>query len=147
METSCINECPFEAISWLWYVIAVIVSFFIGALWYGVLFPKTWMKAVRYECACKADVANGERCTCKRSANIVIFLIQIISTALLVFMYFILTSIDIRLSIVAIIAVSSWMMSTLKFQIADWNRYFRLVAIDISYFVIVSIVATVFSLF
>jgi hypothetical protein len=146
METCCTNQCPFEAISWLWYGIAVVVSFFVGAIWYGFLFSKAWMKAVKYECACGADVVNGEKCTCKKSSNALIFLIQIIATAFVVFMYFILTSISIWLSVVVVIAISAWMKSTLKFQISNWKRYITLAGIDVGYFFVVSVIAILFSL-
>lgn len=143
----CLNgACPLSEISWLWYAIATVVSFFIGAIWYGVLFPKTWMKAIRYECACGADVINGEKCTCKSNGVFPTMLFQFISTAFVVFMYFTLTSISIWLSVIVVLAVCAWMKSTLKFQISDWRRFFTLALIDVGYFFIVSVVAVLFSL-
>lgn len=146
MKTIIVNFCPIESISWLWFCISVVVSFLAGAIWYGLLFPKTWMKAVKYECECGADVVNGEKCTCKKRSVLPTFIIQFISTALVVFMYFILTSISIWLSVVVVIAVSAWMKSILKFQISNWKRFMTLAAIDISYFFIVSVIAVLFSL-
>jgi len=137
----------FETISWLWYSLAVLVSFAFGAIWYGVLFTKPWAKAVRYECECGADISNGEKCTCKPNFSIYFtFIIQFLSTALVVFMYFILTPISIWLSVLVVIAISAWMKSTLKFQISNWKRFMILAAIDVSYFFIVSCIAVGFSL-
>lgn len=145
METICSDYCPFEQISWLWYSIGVIVSFIVGAIWYGILFSKQWMKAVRYECACGADVVNGEKCTCKLRGVFTTMLFQFISTAVVVFMYFILTPISIYLSIIVVVAVSGWMKSTLKFRISNWKRFMTLATIDVGYFFIVSLIAVLFS--
>ncbi len=147
METICSSSCPFETISWLWFSLAVVISFAFGAIWYGVLFTKSWAKAVKYECECGANLAKGEKCTCKPNFSIYFtFFIQIISTALVVLMYFILTPISIWLSILVIVAISAWMKSTLKFQISNWKRFVTLAAIDVGYFFIVSCIAVVFSL-
>ncbi|MDD2488246.1 MAG: DUF1761 domain-containing protein [Bacteroidales bacterium] len=146
METICSDYCPFEQISWLWYCGGVVVSFLAGALWYGFLFPKTWMKAVRYECACGADVVNGEKCTCKSRGVFLTMLFQFISTAFVVFMYFVLTPISIWLSVIVVVAVCAWMKSNLKFQISNWKRYITLALIDVGYFFIVSVIAVLFSL-
>ncbi|MFA6200589.1 MAG: hypothetical protein WC679_09320 [Bacteroidales bacterium] len=147
METIFSSSCPLETISWLWYCLAVLVSFAFGVIWYGVLFTKTWAKAVRYECECGADIANGEKCTCKPNFSIFYtFTFQIISTALVVLMYFILTPISIWLSVLVVVSISAWMKSTLKFQISNWKRFFTLASIDVGYFFIVSSIAIGFSL-
>lgn len=146
METIFSDYCPFEHISWLWYCVGVVVSFLAGALWYGFLFPKTWMKAVRYECACGADVVNGQKCTCKSGGVFLTMLFQFISTAFVVFMYFVLTPISIWLSVIVVVAVCAWMKSNLKFQISNWKRYMTLALIDVGYFFIVSVIAVLFSL-
>lgn len=135
-----------EAISLLWYIVAVAISFLIGALWYGLLFPKTWIKAIRYECECGADVINGEKCSCSKKSFLPTMIFQLISTALVVLVFFILTPIHIWLSILVVIAIASWMKSNLKFQISDWKRFVTLALIDVGYFTIVSIIGILFSL-
>lgn len=137
----------FESIPWLWYSLAVLISFAFGAIWYGVFFTKAWAKAVRYECECGADIANGEKCTCKPNFSFYYtFIIQIITTALVTLMYFILTPISIWLSVMVVIAISGWMKSTLKFQISNWKRFIILASIDVGYFFIVSCIGIGFSL-
>lgn len=135
-----------EAISLLWYFVAVAISFLIGALWYGLLFPKTWIKAIRYECECGADVINGEKCSCSKKSVLPTMIFQLISTALVVLVFFILTPIHLWLSILVVIAIASWMKSNLKFQISDWKRFVTLALIDVGYFTIVSIIGILFSL-
>ena len=147
METIFETGCPFMAISWLWYFLAVTISFSIGALWYGVLFIKPWTKAVRYECDCGSDLSQGEKCICKPKASYFFTMfMQFISTALVILMYFILTPISIWLSILVVVSISGWMKSNLKFQINEWKRFVTLASIDIGYFFIVSSIAVGFSL-
>ena len=73
-------------------------------------------------------------------------LFQFISTAFVVFMYFVLTPISIWLSVIVVVAVCAWMKSNLKFQISNWKRYITLALIDVGYFFIVSVIAVLFSL-
>lgn len=71
---------------------------------------------------------------------------QLISTALVVLVFFVLTPIHLWLSILVVIAIASWMKSNLKFQISDWKRFVTLALIDVGYFTIVSIIGILFSL-
>ena len=90
METIVDIMDLFSGISWLWYVISVVVAFGMGALWYTVLFGKQWVKAVNYVCLCGANISDGEECTCKgRFPWEMLF--QFVGTALIGLMYFILT--------------------------------------------------------
>lgn len=131
--------CPISQISWLWYIVAVVVSFGVGALWYGKLFSKAWIKAVEYKCACGADLQKGEKCTCK-SRSVLPMVLQFVSTALIALMYFILVAYGAWLALAVAIAVSAWMKASLKFRIADWKRFVTLASIDVGYFFIVSLI-------
>lgn len=145
METSCaFGLCPFSQISWLWYVTSVIVTFLIGALWYGWLFSKPWIKAVQYKCNCGADLSKGEKCTCKQR-SLLPMVIHFIALAMVGLTYFVLTSVSVWLSVFVVIAISAWMKSALKFQIADWKRYMIQASIDVGYFGIVSIIFILFA--
>lgn len=144
METFFVAEGTFSEISWLWYVIAVITAFGTGAIWYTLLFGKQWVKAVNYECLCGANISKGDKCTCNnRFPWEMIF--QLIGTALIGLMYFILTPISVWLSVIVCIAFAGWTKSMLKFQIASWNRYITLASIDVGYFIVVSAIFVLFS--
>lgn len=149
MEIVCVNECsvcPFTSISWLWYIIAVIVVFGLGALWYSVLFRKAWICNVGFECECKADLANGEKCHCTGGKSFLPMLFQFIATLLLGFMYFVLTAISIWLSVIVFVAVAAWLKASLKFKIMNWGRYMRVAAIEVGYFTVASILFVLFAL-
>lgn len=131
--------CPLIQISWLWYAVGVVAVYALGALWYTVLFGKKWIKAVNYKCVCGADLSNDEKCTCKpRFPWEMAF--QLISTAILGLMYFVVTPISLPIAILIAIAVTAWNKSMLKFQIADWKRFTTLALIDVGYFVVASVV-------
>lgn len=134
----------FSHVSWLWYAIAVIVVYAVGALWYTVLFGKYWLKALNYICLCGANLSIDEKCTCKpRFPYEMVF--QFISTAILGLLYFLVAPFSIWVSVAIVVAFSAWTKSMMKFQIADWRRFKTLAAIDVGYFVIASIVFILFS--
>lgn len=144
METIFRTDVALLQISWLWYIISVFVAFGAGAIWYTILFGKSWVKVVKYECLCGADISKGEKCTCKnRFPWEMIF--QLIGTALIGLMYFILTPISVWLSVIVCIAFAGWTKSMLKFQIAEWKRYITLASIDVGYFIVVSAIFVLFS--
>lgn len=143
----CISgSCPFAEINWLWYAVSVIVAFVMGMIWYGKLFTKSWVKAVRYECPCGADLSKGEKCTCDPKSGILVMIMQIITTALVGLMYFLLVGVSYWYAIIVVIAVCGWMKLSLKFQIPEWKRYFTLAIIDVGYFFIVSLIFILFAL-
>ena len=145
METIFGAGSPFSEMSWLWFAVSVLAAFGTGAVWYTILFGKQWLKAVNYECNCGANISKGEKCTCKsRFPWEMIF--QFIGTALVGFMYFILTPISIWLSIIVCVAFAGWTKAMLKFQIANWNRYITLGLIDVGYFIVVSAIFILFSI-
>jgi len=54
METTiCPNEFLLD-FSWLWFIVSVLISYGVGAMWYTFLFGKKWIKALKYECKCGA---------------------------------------------------------------------------------------------
>ena len=144
MDTIFGTNGSFYEISWLWYCVSVVAAFGLGALWYTILFGKQWIKAVNYECVCGANLSKGEKCTCKgRFPWEMLF--QVIGTALIGFMYFILTPVSLWLSVIVCVAFAGWTKSMLKFQIAGWSRYITLAMIDVGYFVVVSVIFILFS--
>lgn len=148
METTYLSGvCPLSQISWLWYAVSVIAVFGVGMLWYSVLFGKKWAAAVRYECACGADLAEGEKCACKPNASMwFTFILQFIATALVGLMYFILTDVSVWLSVIVVVAVCGWMKTTLRFEIADCRRWMTLCGINVGYFFVASVIFVLFSL-
>ena len=148
MEKICSGgSCPIDQISWLWYTAAVLISFALGAFWYGKLFMKAWTKAIRFKCACGADLSKGEKCTCPpKPSYFATMALQLIATALIGLMYFVLTLVSVWLAVMVAIAVCGWMKATLKFQIQEFKRWVTLCAIDVGYFAVVSMLFILFAL-
>lgn len=144
----CNGICPFSQFSWLWYWISIVVVFMVGWLWYGKLFNKKWIKAVRYQCTCGADLSKGEKCTCKNKSMLPLLMymfMQLVVTMLLGLMYFGLTQISIWWSLIVAVAIAGWMKASLKFQIAEWKRYVTLAIIDVGYFFLASLLFMLFA--
>lgn len=144
MENVFGENGTFMTISWLWYALSVVVAFGTGALWYTVIFGKQWIKAVNYECKCGANLSKGEECKCKSSFPWEM-IFQLVSTALIGFMYFLLTPLSLVMSVIVCFAFAGWTKSMLKFQISSWKRYITLASIDVGYFVVVSAIFIYFS--
>ncbi len=137
MESSKAFFDLFSDISWLWYVISVLVAYAAGALWYTVLFGKQWIKAVHFECQCGAKLYKGETCTCSPHFPVEM-VFQFISTGIVGLMYFVLTPVSIWMAILVGLSFSAWTKSMYKFEIASWERFTILAAINVGYFVVVS---------
>ncbi|MDR0438477.1 MAG: hypothetical protein LBH22_09325 [Bacteroidales bacterium] len=134
-------------ISWLWYSIALVIVFFLGWAWYNA-FTKRWVAAVKYgKCACGADMAKGEKCTCKPTASAFFpMIVQLLATALIGFMYFVLVPFGICLAILVAIAVMGWMKSSIIFQTPEWRFRVDRILIDVGYFFITSAIFIGFAL-
>ncbi|MDR2907375.1 MAG: hypothetical protein LBU91_05245 [Bacteroidales bacterium] len=131
--------CPTE-FSWLWFAISIIAVFLFGLGWYN-MFTARWIKAINYGlCACGADLAKGEKCTCKPSLKSFLpMFFQLVATILIGYMYFILAPISICLAIFVGIAVMSWTKSNIIFATFPNNRKsIDRILIEVGYFAISS---------
>ncbi len=140
METSCQAGaaaccCPFAHINWLWYVVAVVVAFAAGALWYSKLFRKTWMEVNQIDPQQQVSKAN----------MISTLLLQFLSTAVLGLMFFILVQQSLCLAIIVTIGIAAWLKSTLKFRMADIKRFWKAAWIDVGYFCVVAVIFMLFA--
>ena len=149
LNTSCGAICPLcpAGISWLWYAIAVVIAFMSGWFWYN-FFTERWVKAVNYGlCACAADLAKGEKCTCKPDAKAFVPMIaQLLSTCLMGYLYFVLTPICSGVAIFAAVAIISWMIGNILFSTSTKQRRIDRILIDVGYFTIVSVIFILFAL-
>ncbi len=148
MDQLCSSgSCPFAEISWLWFTVAVIVSYGIGAVWYSFLFSKKWLKLNNVHCPqCHANWAEGEQCQCKGAGVFLTMSMMFIATAILALLYFVVTPISWPLSVFIFIAAAGWMKATLKFRMGNFRDFTALATIDIGYFTIVSLVCILLSL-
>jgi hypothetical protein len=49
----------FEVVNWWAVIVATVVSFFVGWIWYGPLFGKTWMKLTNFKATKKSKEGMG----------------------------------------------------------------------------------------
>jgi hypothetical protein len=127
--------------------VSVIISFFIGWLWYNA-FTKRWIKAINYGlCACGADLAKDEKCTCKPDAKAFIPMIaQLLSTCFMGYMYFIFVKICVCVAILASVAIIGWMIASILFSTPGKQRRIDRILIDVGYFAVVSVIFILFAL-
>lgn len=123
-------------INWWIFAGAVLVVFAIGALWYSVLFVKTWKEINKIDDNAEITIGN----------MIATMLLQFISTAMVGFVFFILTHLSVFLAIFVTIAIGGWMKSNLKFKFTDWKTFVKAAVAETGYFTVAAIVFILFAL-
>lgn len=126
----------FSYIDWIWLSIAVVLSMLIGALWYGILFPKAWMRS--------NNINIDENLTLVQ--QIIPFVGQLVAVFLFAVYIFIAVQINTWLLIFGVITFMGWQKVTLKYRIVNMKKYIMAACIDVFYFAIVSAVCIAFGL-
>ncbi len=131
-----LNFCVlFGHINWLWLAVATVLSMAIGALWYGKLFSKAWVRA--------NDVQMPEKIA--QWQMILPFVVQMLATALLAVYIFIAVQVSACLLAFGLLAFLGWQKSTLKYRIMDMKKFITAACIDLGYFAIVSTICILFA--
>ncbi len=123
-------------VNWLWYVVAVLAVYVLGALWYSVLFPKAWVRIFKIEMPDKRNPAN-------------MFLTmfgQLVANALMGLALFMITPLSFWLAVLTLIGFTGWNKATLKYKYADWGEYFRAAGIEAGYLFLAGTIFIVFAL-
>ena len=138
--------CP-SGISWLWYAVSVVLAFMSGWAWYN-FFSARWVRAVNYGlCACGADLAKGEKCTCKPDAKAFLpMIVQLLATCFIGYLYFVLVQICIGVAIFAAVAIIGWIKANILFSTPDKQRRIDRILIDAGYFAMISVIFILFAL-
>jgi len=126
----------FSNIQWIWFAIAVVITFAIGAIWYSFLFPKTWMRVFKVEMPDKVTTLSMVRTMG----------LQFIVNILFGTIFFMLTQISFVISVFALICFCAWQKGTLNFQFAKWKDYVQAACIQVGYTFIVGMVFIIFGL-
>lgn len=136
MET-CSTFCGlFSSLDWWVYAGAVATAYVLGAVWYSWLFAKSWKEL------------NGmDENTVITTGNAVLSMsMQLLSTALLGLTFFVLTRISVWLAVLAALAMTGWLKTSLKFRYAEWKTYVKAAIVDAGYFALMLIVFILFAL-
>jgi hypothetical protein len=138
--TTCGSSgCPLTGFPWLWWGISVVVAYLIGWFWYSKLFTKSWIESERIVCKCGADMAQGEKCTCEKMV-LWPMLIQLAATALVGFVFFLLTDISVWLAVIAAFAILAWEKAAVFFRVWEYKRACKIIWIEVGYYCIVLVI-------
>ncbi len=117
------NCCSlFCSINWLWYAVAVIVVFILGAIWFSLLFQKVWIKVF------KIEMPEG-----KPKGAIFTLIMQLLVTALFGLVFFVLVKLSVLVAVLALIGFCGWQKGSLKFRYTKWGEYFQAALINKRY--------------
>jgi hypothetical protein len=122
-------------IKWLWFAIAAIIAYGIGAIWYSLLFSKAWVRVFKVE---MGQVTTGSFIRTMGG--------QLLGTALLGFVFFVLAKISVAIAILALIGFCGWEKSTLNFQFAKLKDFMMATLIHVGYTFVAGIVFILFAL-
>lgn len=123
----------FSQIDWIWFTLAVIITFIVGAIWYSFLFSKTWIRVFKVEM-----IDNPPTSLMVRT-----LLAQLIVNILFGLAFFLLSKLSVALSFFVLIAFCGWQKGTLNFQFPKWKDYVQAALIQVGY---TFIVGTIFIL-
>lgn len=126
----------FGQIDWLWYVVAILAAYLLGALWYSVLFPKAWIRVFKIEIPDKPSSAN----------MFVTMFAQLVATALMGLALFLITSLSFWLAVLTLVGFCGWNKATLKYKYARWGDYFRAAWIEAGYLFLAGAIFIIFAL-
>ena len=123
-------------IQWIWFLIAIVINFVIGAIWYSFLFPKTWMRVFKVEMP-----DNVTTLSMVRTMGI-----QLVVSILFGSVFFLLTQISFFISVFVLIGFCAWQKGGLNFQFAKWEDYVLAASIQVGYTFIAGMVFIIFGL-
>ncbi len=123
-------------INWVWFLVSVVITFGIGAIWYSLLFSKAWIQVFKVEMSEKPSM----------SSFISTMLLQLIASALLGLVFFILDKVSVWIAILALVGFCGWQKATLRFQFANWKNFVQAVWIQVGYTCLAGITFILFGL-
>ena len=134
------NSCnllyqSFSAINWWWFAVAAIVVFGVGALWYSVFFPKTWMRIFKVELS-KPTPGSMFRT----------FFLQFAANLLFGLVFFILTNLSVWIALLTLVGFCGWEKASLNFEFAKLKDFIMAVTIKVGYTFIAGIIFILFAL-
>jgi hypothetical protein len=137
MENTCNLLCPvIFNINWIWFAVAVIVTFGVGAVWHSLLFAKAWIRVFKVEMPEKVTTSSFIRTMS----------VQFIGNILYGFVFFILTGISVWLAIIALIGFCGWEKGFLNFQFAKIKDFMMASLIRVGYTFVAGLIFILFAL-
>jgi hypothetical protein len=123
-------------IQWMWFAIAVVVTFIVGAIWYSFLFPKTWMRVFKVEMPEEVTKLSMVRT----------MLLQLIVSIFFGAVFFLLVQISFCISVFVLIGFCGWEKGELNFQFPKWKDYVLAACIRVGYTFVAGMIFIIFGL-
>lgn len=139
METTtcCTGGCPMMNIHWLWYFIAVILVYALGAFWYSKLFSKKWMETFKVEMGSGKPPMGGFIITMGG---------QLLACLILGLVIFFLSQFCACTAFMVLLAFCLWQMASLNFQFSTNRKaYWWAVLIEVGYLFLSGLIFILFA--
>ena len=120
------------------FLASVLLVFVLGAFWYSILFVKMWKEVNKIDDTDASKIEKGN--------FFVTMFLQLTATALVGFVFFVLTKLSCLLAILVAIAIIGWMKANLKFKFTDWKTFIKASITEAGYFAIAAIIFILFAL-
>ena len=124
-----------SGINWWWFAAAVVVTFGVGAIWYSLLFAKTWVKVFKVE---MGKVTTG---SFLRTMSL-----QLAANLLFGLVFFILTHLSVWIALLSLVGFCGWEKGSLNFEFSKMKDFIMAVTIRVGYTFIAGIIFILFAL-
>jgi hypothetical protein len=124
-----------SGIDWWWFAAATVVSFIVGAVWYSLLFAKTWVKVFKVD---MGVVTIGR--------FLRTMLLQFAANAAFGFVLFVLTDISVWIALLSLAGFCVWEKGNLNFEFGRMKDFILAVTIRVGYTFIAGVIFILFAL-
>jgi len=128
--------CLLSRIDWMWFAIAAILVFAIGAVWFSVLFPKMWARVFKIDTSVEPTTGLYIRT----------MVMQLIVILLFGFSLFIVAKLSICIALLVLIGFAGWEKGELNFQFSDFKEYWRAAIIRAGYTFLAGLIFILFAM-
>jgi len=123
-------------INWMWFAVAVVSVFALGAIWYSLLFTKMWISVFKIDMPEKPTTGLLLRT----------FVMQLIVCLLFGLALFVIAKISVCIALLALVAFAGWEKGELNFQFSDFKKYWRAAIIRAGYTFLAGIIFILFAM-
>lgn len=135
METCDLLSQAVGGINWWRFTAATVVCIACGAMWYSVLFPRTWARVF------KIDTEGVTSASMMRS-----FGLQILATVVYGFALWVLAALSVWIAIIALAGFCAWEKGNLSFDFSRTKDFFTAALIRVGYTFLAGMIFIIFAL-
>jgi hypothetical protein len=123
-------------INWIWFVVAVTVTFGVGAVWHSALFANAWIRVFKVEMPEKVTTSSFIRTMS----------VQFMGSILYGFVFFVLTELSVWVAVLALTGFFGWETGNLNFQFAKIKDFMMATLIRAGYTLVAGLIFILFAL-